>query len=43
MSYRRYECPKQPETPLDAAATVVGVIVVALATAFVVMMAWCTL
>lgn len=43
MSYRRYECPRQPETPLDAAATAIGVVVVVLTTVFVLIMAWCTL
>jgi hypothetical protein len=43
MSYRKYECPKQPETPLDSVVTIIGVCAAVVTAAFIAFMAWCTL
>jgi hypothetical protein len=40
MSYRKYELPKQPRTPLDGPMTAVGVVAIALTFALIALLAW---
>ncbi len=41
MSYRKYELPKQPRTPLDEPMRVFGIIGIVSVMVLVVMLLWC--